>query len=128
VAEKLRAKVGGQIAVINVIVPLTNYDEATQHRINALNVEKANTRVAEERAKTAAAEATTNEILAASVSNDPARESRISPLGGWPNHHGGANCAGPVTFGVFRFAWSDFCGTILVCCARCGPSAVRCWR
>jgi regulator of protease activity HflC (stomatin/prohibitin superfamily) len=95
VAEKLRAKVGGQIEIINVIVPLVNYDQATQDRINALNVEKANTRVAEQRAKTAAAEAKANEILAASVSNDPnvlvskcldaAREAHISPLGCWPN-------------------------------------------
>jgi regulator of protease activity HflC (stomatin/prohibitin superfamily) len=95
VAEKLRAKVGGQIEIINVIVPLVNYDEATQSRINALNVEKANTRVAEQRAKTAAAEAKANEILAASVTNDPnvlvskcldaAREAHISPLGCWPN-------------------------------------------
>jgi regulator of protease activity HflC (stomatin/prohibitin superfamily) len=95
VAEKLRTKVGGQIEIINVIVPLVNYDEATQSRINALNVEKANTRVAEQRAKTAAAEAKANEILAASVTNDPnvlvskcldaAREAHISPLGCWPN-------------------------------------------
>ena len=35
VAEKLRTKVGGQIEIINVIVPLVNYDEATQDRINA---------------------------------------------------------------------------------------------
>jgi hypothetical protein len=85
----------GQIEIINVIVPLVNYDEATQSRINALNIEKANTRVAEQRAKTAAAEAKANEILAASVSNDPnvlvskcldaAREAHISPLGCWPN-------------------------------------------
>ncbi len=95
VAEKLRTKVGGQIEIINVIVPLVNYDQATQDRINALNVEKANTRVAEQRAKTAEAEARANGILAASVTNDPnvlvskcldaAREARISPLGCWPN-------------------------------------------
>jgi regulator of protease activity HflC (stomatin/prohibitin superfamily) len=95
VAEKFRAKVGAQIEILNVIVPLVNYDDATQERINALNVEKANTRIAEQRAKTAAAEARANEILAASVSNDPnvlvskcldaAREAGISPLGCWPN-------------------------------------------
>ena len=94
VAEKLRAKVGDQVEIINVIVPLVNYDEATQSRINALNVEKANTRVAEQRAKTAEAEARANEILAASVSDSPnvlvskcldaAREGNISPLGCWP--------------------------------------------
>ncbi|MDT5002442.1 MAG: hypothetical protein QOK12_4547 [Mycobacterium sp.] len=95
VAEKLRPKVGEQIEIINVIVPLANYDGATQDRINALNVEKANTRVAEQRAKTAAAEARAKEILAAPVSNDPnvlvsecldsAREAAISPLGCWPS-------------------------------------------
>jgi hypothetical protein len=70
VATKLRSKVGDQIEILNVIVPLINYDEATQSRINALNVEKANTRIAEQRAQTAQAEARANEILAASVSND----------------------------------------------------------
>ena len=58
-------------------------------------MEKANTRIAEQRAKTAAAEARANEILAASVSDDPnvlvskcldaAREGDISPLGCWPD-------------------------------------------
>lgn len=95
VAEKLRGKVGGQVEIINVIVPLVNYDEATQSRINALNVEKANTRIAEQRAKTAEAEARANEILAGSVSDNPnvlvskcldaAREANISPLGCWPS-------------------------------------------
>jgi regulator of protease activity HflC (stomatin/prohibitin superfamily) len=94
VAEKLRGKVGDQVEILNVIVPLVNYDEATQSRINALNVEKANTRVAEQRAKTAEAEARANEILARSVSDSPnvlvskcldaAREGNISPLGCWP--------------------------------------------
>jgi regulator of protease activity HflC (stomatin/prohibitin superfamily) len=94
VAEKLRTKVGDQVEVLNVIVPLVNYDDATQSRINALNVEKANTRVAEQRAKTAEAEARANEILAGSVSDNPnvlvskcldaAREGNISPLGCWP--------------------------------------------
>ncbi len=79
----------------NVIAPLVNYDEATQDRIKALNVEKANTRVAGERAKTAEAEARANEILAASVSDDPnvlvskcldaAREASIGPLGCGPD-------------------------------------------
>ena len=95
VAKKLRSKVGDQIEILNVIVPLVNYDQATQERINALNVEKANTRIAEQRAKTAAAEARANEILSGSVSSDPnvlvskcldaAREANISALGCWPN-------------------------------------------
>ena len=93
--DKVGREVTDQIEIINVIVPLVNYDEATQDRMNAVNVEKANTRVAEQRAKTAEAEAKANEILAASVSNDPnvlvgrcldaARDAHISPLGCWPN-------------------------------------------
>lgn len=95
VAEKLRAKVVDQVEIINVIIPLVSYDEATQGRINALNAERANTRVAEQRAKTAEAEARANEILAGSVSDNPnvlvskcldaAREASVSPLGCWPN-------------------------------------------
>ncbi|KWX69032.1 SPFH domain-containing protein [Mycobacterium sp. NAZ190054] len=95
VADKLRAKVGDQVEIINVIIPLVSYDEATQGRINALNAERANTRVAEQRAKTAEAEARANEILAGSVSDNPnvlvskcldaAREASMSPLGCWPN-------------------------------------------
>ena len=93
--DQVGREVTDQIEIINVIVPLVNYDEATQDRMNAVNVEKANTRVAEQRAKTVEAEAKANEILAASVSNDPkvlvgkcldaAREAHISPLGCWPN-------------------------------------------
>ena len=66
-----------------------------------------------------------NEILAASVSNDPKRSGQQvpgrraggahQPAGLLAEHHGGANCAGAVTFGVFRYAWGDLCGTILVC-------------
>ncbi|MGE2836922.1 SPFH domain-containing protein [Mycobacterium sp. SMC-4] len=94
VADKLRAKVGDQVDIINVIIPLVSYDEATQGRINALNAERANTRVAEQRAQTAAAEARANEVLADSVSDNPnvlvskcldaAREAALSPLGCWP--------------------------------------------
>ncbi|MUM17846.1 SPFH domain-containing protein [Mycobacterium sp. CBMA271] len=94
VADILRKKVGQQIEVLNVIVPIVRYDDATQDRINALNVEKANTRVAEQRAKTAQAEAEANRILADSVSRDPnvlvskcldaVKETKTSPLGCWP--------------------------------------------
>lgn len=53
-----------------MIVPLVNYDQATQDRINALNVEKANTRVANQRDKTAEAEARANTTAVPTV---PAR-------------------------------------------------------
>ena len=60
VAEKLRTKVGGQIEIINVIVPLVNYDQATQDRINDHNV-------------------LVRKCL------DAAREAHLSPPGCWPN-------------------------------------------
>ena len=47
VAEKLRTKVGGQSRNHECDCAAGHYDEATQSRINALNGEKANTRVAE---------------------------------------------------------------------------------
>ena len=124
VAEKLRTKVGGQIEIINVIVPLVNYDQATQDRINALNVEKANTsrrtarqdrrgrgprqrnpgRVGDQRPQRSGQQV-------------PGRRAggAHQPAGLLAEHHGGANCAGAVTFGVFRYAWGDLCGTILMC-------------
>jgi hypothetical protein len=125
VSEKLRTKVGGQIEIINVTAPLVNYDQATQDRINALNVEMANTRVAGQRAKTAEAEARANEILAASVSNDPnilvskcldtAREAHISPLGCWPNTAVVPTLPARWLVRRFGYAPGDFCGTILSC-------------
>jgi hypothetical protein len=39
------------------------------------------------------------------------------PAGLLAEQHGGADGVCEVTFGVFRYAWSDFCGTILMCCA-----------
>jgi hypothetical protein len=53
-----------------VIVPLVNYDQATQDQINALKVERAKTRVADQRAKTAEAEARANTTTVPTV---PAR-------------------------------------------------------
>jgi hypothetical protein len=40
-----------------------------------------------------------------------------SPAGLLAEQHGGADGVCQVTFGVFRYARSDFCGTILMCCA-----------
>jgi len=110
---------------INVIVPLVNYDQATQDWINAERREGQypSGRTARQNRR---GRAKANEILAASVSNDPnvlvskcldaAREADISPLGCRPNTTA-VPTVPSVTFGVLRYAWSDFCGTILVCCA-----------
>jgi hypothetical protein len=122
VVEKLRTKVGGQIEIINVIVPLVNYDQDTQDRINALNVEKASTRVAEQRAKTAKAEARADEVPAAWVSNDPDvldsrcvehRARRTSAR--WAAGRTSLWCP-PCLVRRFGYAPGDFCGTILLCC------------
>lgn len=94
VAAMLRDRVGEQVEIINVLTPVIHYDEATQKRVDAFNVERANTRIAQQRQQTADAEAKANEILSRSVSRDPnvlvskcldaSRDNRTSPLGCWP--------------------------------------------
>lgn len=94
VLKNLQGKIGTQITVIEVIVPIVDYDDQTEQRINQLNSEKAATRVAEQRQQTAEAEARANQKLAESVANDPnvlvsqcinkALDKGISPLGCWP--------------------------------------------
>ncbi|OGL32857.1 hypothetical protein A3F64_01060 [Candidatus Saccharibacteria bacterium RIFCSPHIGHO2_12_FULL_42_8] len=71
VAVALRKRIGDQIDVINVIIPIADYDPATQGRINAFQEEIANTRIAEQKQKTAAANAAANRKLSSSVSRDP---------------------------------------------------------
>lgn len=94
VQHKVQAAVGNRVEVQKVFVPLVAYDQQTQDRINALNVEKANTRVAEQAKQTAKAQAEANEILSQSVSHDPnvivnncvaaTIAKGISPFGCWP--------------------------------------------
>ncbi|QGG41893.1 SPFH domain-containing protein [Aeromicrobium yanjiei] len=71
VAEKLRAQVGDQIDVKNVIIPLIHFDKPTQSKINLYQAEVANTRIAQQREKTATAQARANDKLKSSVSNNP---------------------------------------------------------
>lgn len=94
VQTDVQKAVGKRVEIQKVFVPLVAYDSNTQDRINALNVEKANTRVAEQRKQTAAADAAANDTLRASVSDDPnvlvskcldaAAKSQTSPIGCWP--------------------------------------------
>jgi hypothetical protein len=103
VQADVQRAVGARVEIQKVFVPLVAYDSPTQDRINALNVEKANTRVAEQREQTAAADAKANGVLSASVSNDPnvlvskcldaAARAQTSPIGCWP---GSAQPAFPV--------------------------------
>lgn len=93
VAEDLRRKVGDQIEILDVGIPVVHFDQSTQDRINAYQAEVGNTRIAEQKAATAAKEAEANRALSASISNDPnvlvskcldiIKESGQSPLGCW---------------------------------------------
>jgi regulator of protease activity HflC (stomatin/prohibitin superfamily) len=91
---KLQTKVGAQVEVLDVSVPVIDFDDNTEGKINQLNAERANTSVALQAQKTAEAQKKANEILSSSVSNDPnvivancvskALDKAISPLGCWP--------------------------------------------
>jgi regulator of protease activity HflC (stomatin/prohibitin superfamily) len=67
----LQNKVGDGVEVLSVIITKVKLDDTTQSRLNALQTEIANTRIAEQSALTAEAEALANEILSDSVSEDP---------------------------------------------------------
>lgn len=71
VTQQLQGKVGAQIEVQDVIIAIVHFDQQTQEKINAYQAQIANTRIAEESQKTAAAQAEANRILSASVSHDP---------------------------------------------------------
>lgn len=60
---------GARIIVESVIIPKVDFDEATQHRIDALQQEVVNTRIASQREQTAQAQAKANAALAGSVSS-----------------------------------------------------------
>jgi len=71
VQDQLRSQIGDQIDVQNVIIPVMHFDNDTQSRINALQAQVAQTRIAQQAKLTAQAQAEANQALAASVSNDP---------------------------------------------------------
>lgn len=71
VKKRLMEKIGDRLVVDSVIIPKVDFDPQTQSRIDAYQTEVGNTRIAEQRKKTAAAEAAANKELAASVSKDP---------------------------------------------------------
>lgn len=71
VKQQLVSEIGDQIDVLSVIIPVVHFDDATQGRVNALQSQIAQTRIAEQAEQTAKAQAKANKQLAASVSNDP---------------------------------------------------------
>lgn len=69
--EALIRRVGSDVEVLSVILPLMRFDKQTQEKINAYQAEVANTRIAQQREATAKAQAQANRNLASSVSKDP---------------------------------------------------------
>jgi regulator of protease activity HflC (stomatin/prohibitin superfamily) len=94
VAAKMQEKVGTQIEIRSVTLPIINFDEATQSRINELQSETAKTRVAEQKKETSTAEAKANEILEKSITDetlvskclDIVAENKQSPIGCFPGN------------------------------------------
>lgn len=71
VHEALSERVGEDVEVLSVILPIIRFDQQTQEKINAYQAEVANTRIAEQREATAKAQAQANKNLSGSVSRDP---------------------------------------------------------
>jgi regulator of protease activity HflC (stomatin/prohibitin superfamily) len=71
VQTQMQAAVGNRLTVLSVMIPKLTFDDATQGRINALQAQIAQTRIAQQAEKTAAAQAAANKALSGSVSNDP---------------------------------------------------------
>ncbi|NUS45564.1 MAG: SPFH domain-containing protein [Mycobacteriaceae bacterium] len=68
--KSVQTKIAKQIDVQNVIISIVHFDDQTQSKVNALQSQIADTRIAEQKQKTAAAEAEANRILADSL-RDP---------------------------------------------------------
>lgn len=92
ILEQMKVKAGSDFNVRAVTLPIINYDEDTQNRINALQNEIGNTRIAEQKAKTAEAESRANKIMSGSLDEhtltskclDIIAESGQSPIGCFP--------------------------------------------
>ncbi len=69
--KEVGTKIGDQIEAIDVLVTLVDLDPNTDERVNALQSQIAQTRIAQQAELTATAQAAANAALAASVSNDP---------------------------------------------------------
>lgn len=71
VVTTMNKEIGDTISVQSVIIPVLHFDPSTQDRINSLQAQVAQTRIAQQAQKTATAQAAANKALAASVSNSP---------------------------------------------------------
>ena len=100
IKDGLTERIGDRFEISAVDVTFIDTTQATKDRINMLNAERANTRIAEQKKETATNEAAANKILAESVSSDPnvlvreclrlIDESKPLPAGFqcWPNSGG----------------------------------------
>lgn len=70
VKKTLQERVGDRVTIHEVTVTLIDFADATKNRINALNTERGNTRIAEQRRETSASNAEANRTLSESL-KDP---------------------------------------------------------
>lgn len=71
VKQQMQHEIGSSIEVIDVILPLITFDDATQQRINQLQQQFAETRIAKQQEQTNIAQAEANKALAKSVNTSP---------------------------------------------------------
>jgi regulator of protease activity HflC (stomatin/prohibitin superfamily) len=71
VQNELTQEVGQYLSIESVLIPIFNFDPDTQTRLNQLQLQVAQTRIAVQAKQTAIAQAAANKALARSVSNDP---------------------------------------------------------
>jgi regulator of protease activity HflC (stomatin/prohibitin superfamily) len=64
-------QVADNLAIYSVLVPIFSFDPATQDRLNQLQLQVAQTRIAQQSEQTATAQAAANRALAKSVINNP---------------------------------------------------------
>jgi len=69
--DTLVDRVGEQIEILSVFIPIVHHDKQTQTKINQYQAAKADTRIAGQRVQTAIKEAEANKALTATISREP---------------------------------------------------------
>lgn len=64
-------RIGSQIEVLSIFIPIVHHDDQTQQKINQYQAARADTRIAQQKVQTAAREAEANKALSASVNQNP---------------------------------------------------------
>lgn len=92
ITARMLKETGKSVEIRSIIMPFLGYEPSTQQRIDDLQTEIANTRVAEQKKMTAEAEARSNNVLSKSLSNevltskclDIIKDTANSPIGCFP--------------------------------------------